>query len=108
MTGQTALARKMESAIAARIGGERVEKKHYGDSQPDIISAEITGECKLRATLALETWMQQVEGYNEGTGRIAAVFSRLKGKREDSTLVTVRLPVFLSLLTALRGSNDDI
>jgi len=94
--------RNFEGRIAKLIGGKHLEKEHYGDSQHDVESDQLIGECKLRASLAVETWMVQCEGYAK-SGKTCVLFAKAKRKHDDKTLVVMRLPDFLRLMDEGEG-----
>ena len=91
------VARKFEERIAALILGKRCSKKHYGHSTHDVESKVIIGECKLRESFALETWMQQVEEHWK-VGKICVIFSKQKKLRDMKTIASMRITDFLELL----------
>ena len=101
---QVRTARLFEERIAGKTGGEHVRRSSYGQTAPDIYHPFIVGECKLRKTLALESWMSQVETHRED-GKVCAVFAKQKGLRDDRTIVCVRLPDFLKLMCNAGGEH---
>ncbi len=96
MRSQVKVARDYETRIAEMLGGKRMAKKHYGHSIYDIETDYFVGECKLRKKLAIETWIQQVERF--GRGKIPIVISKVKGKRDSYSLVTMRITDFIKLI----------
>ena len=89
--------RQYEMRVAAAVGGRRCPKHSYGDSTQDLESDTIVGECKLRESLGLETWMQQAEKYAKH-GKLTVLFCKKKKLHVDKTIVCVRLPDFLDLM----------
>ena len=91
-----------EKRVAKVVEGRHIRRESYGLPAPDIEHPLIVGECKLRKSLALETWMTQVEKHSE-PGKTCAVFCKAKNLNDDKTIVCVRLPDFLRLIDALRN-----
>lgn len=89
--------RQYEDRIAGLIQGAHLEQLSFGHSTHAIESARVIGECKLRADLAAETWMQQCEIHRQA-GKICAVFCKQKGKADTNTLVVIRLADFLEMV----------
>jgi hypothetical protein len=88
--------RQYEQRITDLIGGEHMEQLDFGHSTHDVETGRLIGECKLRAELAVETWMQQCEEHAQD-GKICVVFCKQKGKHDKNSLVIVRLSDFMEM-----------
>ena len=89
--------RRFEERIANLLGASRQEKKHYGHSIHDVENHWLIGECKLRASLAVEGWMQQVEEHRQ-LGKFCVSFAKTKGLRDDKTIVCLRIGDFIKIM----------
>ncbi|MBU1672155.1 MAG: hypothetical protein KKF41_08675 [Actinobacteria bacterium] len=85
-------AKSFEGRIADRMGGTHVRRDNFGVSAPDVVTDDLVVECKLRAGLALDTWMTQCEGY--AGSRVPAVVCKLKGRHDDNAMICFRLSDF--------------
>ncbi len=90
-----------EKRIAERLHARHIKRDNYGVSAPDIEHPEFIGEAKLRATLALEGWVRQVEAHKDG--RTCVVIAKQKNRGDDKAIVCMRLPDFQDLIEGKRG-----
>lgn len=94
-----------ESRIAKILNGTHIKRLNYGEPAPDVVTDDLIVECKLRKTLHVETWMQQVEKHTE-PGKTCAVFAKQKHLDDTRTIVCLRLPDFLKMLEAAKSVDN--
>ncbi len=89
-----------ERRFAKLMGGTRLWRPDYSDSDPDGESAEFTWDCKVRAShAAVATWVECEKKYRDhAKGRIflIALYSRKHPKAGD--FVLIRAEDFKNLL----------
>ena len=75
---------KTEKDIAKILNGKRIERKSYGDSEPDVITERFVVECKSRKNgfpKLIEKAFEQVQAYAKRYNKIPIVVLHRNGKR---------------------------
>jgi hypothetical protein len=99
----------LERRHAKRMGGTRLWRPDYSDSQPDGETAWDTWDAKARASFSLHTVFQECEkkyrGFTGDRRFHLVLFSRRHPKVGD--LVVLRAGDYAALVEASRGSNGS-
>lgn len=94
--------KRLEYDLATLLNGKRISKKHYGDSQPDVIKELEDGrrlvcDAKRRKSAAIVNQLEKVEKkYFSQEGDIALIYTHPHFKHTG--VVSVRREFFLELL----------
>jgi hypothetical protein len=91
---------RFEREIARLLGVRRNLRADYSESAPDLETDTLIVECKYRSAIAVVRWLEQAEGYAEGTGKIPVVFARERG--DGRPIVILRLEDVLEMIVEAR------
>jgi len=102
--------KRLEYDLAALLNGKRISKKHYGDSQPDVIKELIDGrrlicDAKRRKSAAVINQIDKIEkvyfskNKKQRAREIALVYTH--AHRKHGGIVSIRQEFFLELLRGL-------
>jgi hypothetical protein len=104
---------KMESAVAAILGGRRrggITRTDAGELEftrgEDVVHPRFAIECKLRAKLAFIPWFRQAEGYAWSSGKTPLLVCREKGTGE--MFAVMRLADLAQLLQADESPASEL
>lgn len=91
---------RFEREIARLLGVRRNLRADYSESAPDLETNRLVIECKYRSGIAVCRWLEQAEGYADGTGKIPVVFARERG--DSRPIAILRLEDFLDMILEAR------
>ena len=87
---------RFEREMARLLGVRRRLRADYSESAPDLETPRLVVECKYRASIAAVRWLEQAEGYAQGSGKVPVVFARERGSSRPIAIIP--LADFLELL----------
>ena len=87
---------RFEREMARLLGVRRRLRADYSESAPDLETDKLIVECKYRGNIAVCRWLEQAEGYAEGSGKVPVVFARERGSSRPIAILP--LEDFLEIL----------
>jgi len=86
--------KRWEREVARLLNVSRVIRNSYGETAPDVVTDNLVIEAKYRKTLAVESWLQQVEAHKV-PGKYCVVLARQHG---GQAIAITRATDFLEIL----------